>query len=79
MRQKAEKLEKGKWYADISSLDDEAFLLYSHLKDNRYYFSKQIGADYAFHLGFISITMHSNWYLPTPEDIEKYNLNEEEI
>lgn len=47
MRQKAEKLEKGKWYADVSRIEAKcpSFLMYSHSKNNDAFFSELKGHD----------------------------------
>lgn len=82
MRQKADKLEKGKWYADIdfNGSVNPAFLRYSHSNGETDFFSEIKGADRYLEssTGMIPFAVnHEIKYLPTPEDIEKYNLNEE--
>lgn len=82
MRQKADKLEKGKWYADVRfSNVNMTFLKYSHENIERYHFSEQRGEQsYKFSKdGFVTIDSRIfKGFIPTPEDIEKYNLNEDE-
>lgn len=83
MRQKADKLEKGKWYADTSSnyVTKPTFFRYeySNPDEDEDVFDLMIGDDY--HPDSDRKYRWWNytiWYLPTPEDIEKYNLNETE-
>lgn len=81
MRQKADKLEKGKWYSD-SVPHNPTFLKYSHTENRRDLYTEQkgLGGYWQDRDGFIRFTHKCrDRFLPTPEDIEKYNLNEEEI
>lgn len=83
MRQKADKLEKGKWYADIDVEGvNETFLKFKERNSSGFDFSEQRGPhSYSTLLDGITVgfpNIETNWYIPTPEDIEKYNLNETE-
>lgn len=83
MRQKADKLEKGKWYADVmNNALSPVFLKFSHKTDTGYIlFSLERNGPMYNKLknGMIRFfQMEDNdFYVPTAEDIEKYNLNEE--
>lgn len=82
MRQKADKLEKGKWYCDVDlQSKNETFLKFKEKNSYGFDFSEQKGRGYRVlsdgnTVGFPDI--ETNWYIPTQEDIEKYNLNEQE-
>lgn len=82
MRQKADKLEKGKWYADTetSKMTTPTFFKFSHTYSKRDIFKVVLGEGYFLkHDGSCSFSQNANWYIPTQEDIEKYNLNETEL
>lgn len=80
MRQKANKLEKGKWYWDSSC----SVLLRFHkiIEPGVAAYDKQIEVDGSgkyYHGDYgILFSLSDIIYIPTPEDIEKYNLNETE-
>ena len=79
MRQKADKLERGKWYCD-SVPDHPTFLRYSHTEKRVDFYTEQKGSGgYWENIdGFITFKHKAHdRFIPTPEDIEKYNLNEE--
>lgn len=85
MRQKADKLEKGKWYADLQEdeWNNTTFLKFKNSTKDGLNFSEKRGRDsYRYLLDGVTIGFPhfgpDNFYLPTPEDIEKYNLNEQE-
>lgn len=81
MRQKADKLEKGKWYCDHehSPTDEVGFLRFSHKTHSTEFYDENIGEQYLRNdFSLIPFGIGTDWYLPTPEDIEKYNLNETE-
>lgn len=82
MRQKAEKLEKGKWYAD--SCPDEKFITFlkfhhSYSKIDCYSEQKKV-MKYVFGKnGLIRFISGANdRFVPTQEDREKYNLIDDE-
>lgn len=80
MRTKAEKLEKGKWYAD-SVPNCPTFLKFSHTENRRDFYTEQKGSGGYWQArdGFIPFTSgNNNRYIPTPEDIEKYGLIDDE-
>lgn len=80
MRTKAEKLEKGKWYADVDG-ESAIFLKFSHVDNGICHYSEQKG-HYLYNSdesGMIEFTagIHDD-FIPTPEDIEKYGLIDDE-
>jgi len=76
MRNRANILEKGKWYADMQNVAN--FLRFSHEKDGRDYFDsiKNVRNEiYIFNLsGFIEFRIGYDYFIPEKEDIETYNL-----
>lgn len=79
MRKRAEKLEVGKWYADMDRnlFTDACMLKYSHSDNGLDYFDDQRSVSkYALdENGLISFTSFGwFYYLLTEEEIIKYNL-----
>lgn len=78
MRQKADKLEKGKWYADMEN--PCTFIKYSYTDGNVQYFEDQIeiwGGTYLTLNGSIPLICQER-FIPTQQDREKYNLVDDE-
>ena len=78
MREQAKKLEVGKWYADMEKNGEPFvnFLRYHSLSDlGLPRFDLQKKDQYGFlPNGFIEFTKTHSYYLPTQEDVLKYNL-----
>lgn len=81
MRQKAEKLEKGKWYADSCPDEVITFLKFHHFYHKKEFFSdqKKYGRYKVGENGLIGFIKGAcNRFIPTQEDREKYSLVDDE-